>query len=446
MGARGERPADGRVRELAAAVPRPGPDRRLLRLARTRLPDGADVAARLPVAARELAARHPPPPRHACPAGRISPSSSACAASRRRGLEGIDLSSLALRLQRRRAGEPGHHRANSRSASRRYGFAANAFAPVYGLAESSVGLAFPAAARAGRDRPSRPRRASRASGEAVEAPRRADAAPRSSSAAARPLPRPRHARGGSGRAWSCPTGRKATSQFRGPSSTSGYYRNPEATKTLFARRLAEYRRPRLPRRRHALLTGREKDIIIRGGRNISPYELEQAVGDLAGHPQRLRRGVRQQGRGHRHRARGRARGNARQPDARAHDAPAAHDQRPRGRPDRRARRRHRARAAAHGAEDLQRQDPPRRRRASSTRRGPQRSRAARCGCSSRASLLAGAAPQLRRGLRTLGGALFALRGAMWLFAALIRRARLAAAAAPASQACWRVGRRRRTGS
>src|SRR3989304_5053853 len=32
--------------------------------------------------------------------------------------------------------------------------------------------------------------------------------------------------------------------------------------------------------------GREKDIIIRGGRNISPYELEQAVGDLAG----IRRG------------------------------------------------------------------------------------------------------------------------------------------------------------
>jgi 1-acyl-sn-glycerol-3-phosphate acyltransferase len=30
------------------------------------------------------------------------------------------------------------------------------------------------------------------------------------------------------------------------------------------------------------ITGREKDIIIRGGRNISPYELEHAVGDLAG--------------------------------------------------------------------------------------------------------------------------------------------------------------------
>jgi 1-acyl-sn-glycerol-3-phosphate acyltransferase len=30
------------------------------------------------------------------------------------------------------------------------------------------------------------------------------------------------------------------------------------------------------------ITGREKDIIIRGGRNISPYELEEAVGDLPG--------------------------------------------------------------------------------------------------------------------------------------------------------------------
>jgi 1-acyl-sn-glycerol-3-phosphate acyltransferase len=34
------------------------------------------------------------------------------------------------------------------------------------------------------------------------------------------------------------------------------------------------------------ITGREKDIIIRSGRNISPYELEEAVGDLPG----IRRG------------------------------------------------------------------------------------------------------------------------------------------------------------
>ena len=30
------------------------------------------------------------------------------------------------------------------------------------------------------------------------------------------------------------------------------------------------------------LTGRVKDLIIRGGRNLYPYELEQAVGDLNG--------------------------------------------------------------------------------------------------------------------------------------------------------------------
>jgi 1-acyl-sn-glycerol-3-phosphate acyltransferase len=34
------------------------------------------------------------------------------------------------------------------------------------------------------------------------------------------------------------------------------------------------------------ITGREKDIIIRGGRNVSPYELEEAIGDLP----RIRRG------------------------------------------------------------------------------------------------------------------------------------------------------------
>src|SRR2546425_815360 len=53
-----------RVRELAAALPRHGPHRRLLRDDVSGLPGGADVAARLPVAAEPMAARHPSPPRH----------------------------------------------------------------------------------------------------------------------------------------------------------------------------------------------------------------------------------------------------------------------------------------------------------------------------------------------------------------------------------------------
>jgi len=71
-------------------------------------------------------------------------------------------------------------------------------------------------------------------------------------------------------------------QFRGPSATSGYYRNPEATKSLFDGDWVNTGDRAYLKEGMVYITGREKDIIIRGGRNISPYELEQAVGDLAG--------------------------------------------------------------------------------------------------------------------------------------------------------------------
>src|SRR5262249_59483387 len=84
-----------------------------------------------------------------------------------------------------------------------------------------------------------------------------------------------------------PDGQEGALQFRGPSATTGYYRNPEATKALFAGGgwLNTGDRAYL-RDGMMYITGREKDIIIRGGRNISPYELEEAVGDLPG----IRRG------------------------------------------------------------------------------------------------------------------------------------------------------------
>jgi hypothetical protein len=71
-------------------------------------------------------------------------------------------------------------------------------------------------------------------------------------------------------------------QFRGPSATSGYYRNPEATRTLFDGDWINTGDRAYLDDGMLYLTGREKDIIIRGGRNISPYELEEAVGDVAG--------------------------------------------------------------------------------------------------------------------------------------------------------------------
>src|SRR5207237_7490185 len=71
-------------------------------------------------------------------------------------------------------------------------------------------------------------------------------------------------------------------QFRGPSATSGYYRNPQATKTLFDGDWVNTGDRAYLSEGRLYITGREKDIIIRGGRNISPYELEEAVGDLPG--------------------------------------------------------------------------------------------------------------------------------------------------------------------
>ena len=73
-------------------------------------------------------------------------------------------------------------------------------------------------------------------------------------------------------------------EFSGPSTTAGYYHNPDATRRLFPHGddwLDSGDRGYLADG-DMYLTGRVKDLIIRGGRNIYPYELEQAVGDIEG--------------------------------------------------------------------------------------------------------------------------------------------------------------------
>ncbi|MCC6210203.1 MAG: AMP-binding protein [Burkholderiales bacterium] len=162
----------------------------------------------------------------------------------------------------------------------KWGLRRNCLSPSYGLAESSVGVAITV--------PGTPWRADRLdrerftkTGEAVEAP----------AGAASPLivigcgtPIPGHdIRVVDAAGLELPERQEGHLQFRGPSSTSGYYRDPEATKGLFGGGEWLNTGDRAYLSEGTLfLTGREKDIIIRGGRNISPYELEQAVGDLAG--------------------------------------------------------------------------------------------------------------------------------------------------------------------
>ena len=71
-------------------------------------------------------------------------------------------------------------------------------------------------------------------------------------------------------------------QFRGPSATSGYYRNPDATRSLFHGEWLDTGDLGYLANSEIHITGRTKDIIIRAGRNIHPAELEEAVGNLAG--------------------------------------------------------------------------------------------------------------------------------------------------------------------
>lgn len=83
--------------------------------------------------------------------------------------------------------------------------------------------------------------------------------------------------------------------FRGPSATSGYYQNAEATGKLLPRGPApgdgEYAWVNSGDRAYRAdgeiyVTGRVKDIIIKGGRNLYPHEVEE----LAGRAEGIRKG------------------------------------------------------------------------------------------------------------------------------------------------------------
>ncbi|HSE13509.1 MAG TPA: AMP-binding protein, partial [Rudaea sp.] len=71
-------------------------------------------------------------------------------------------------------------------------------------------------------------------------------------------------------------------EFKGPSATQGYYRNPEQTRRLFDGDWLDSGDRGYFAGNDFYITGRVKDIIIRGGHHIYPDELEQAVGLLPG--------------------------------------------------------------------------------------------------------------------------------------------------------------------
>ncbi|MBY0320842.1 MAG: AMP-binding protein [Reyranella sp.] len=159
-----------------------------------------------------------------------------------------------------------------------YGFSTGAMAPVYGLAENAVGLAFPPLGRPPIiDRVDR--RALTEQGKATPAAAEATDA-LELVACGRPLPGHQiRLVDTTGEVGERQEGRL---QFYGPSASSGYLDNPVKTAELFDGPWLNSGDLAYVAGGDVFITGRSKDIIIRAGRHIYPEELEAAVGDLAG--------------------------------------------------------------------------------------------------------------------------------------------------------------------
>jgi fatty-acyl-CoA synthase len=160
-----------------------------------------------------------------------------------------------------------------------YGFRAEAMCPVYGLAESSVGLTISPVGRG--PRVDRVRRA------AFEHTRRAEPAPPGEPSAlvfiACGEPLPDHAVrvvDAAGRVLGDRV--EGRVEFRGPSVTSGYFRNRAATEAVLHDGWMDSGDLGYRVDGELVVTGRRKDLIIRAGRNLYPQEVEELVGDIPG--------------------------------------------------------------------------------------------------------------------------------------------------------------------
>ena len=197
---------------------------------------------------------------------------------RDRDLQELDLSSLRMVVN---GAEPISPDTLRRFTERfgKCGLAPGAVAPVYGLAESSVGLAFPPPGRVPIiDRVDRDIMS--ASGEARPTNAR-DATALEFVACGQPLPG-HEIRIVDPAGRELPERRQGRLEFRGPSTTAGYYRDKEKTRQLFNGDWLDSGDLAYVAGGDVYITGRIKDIIIRAGRNIYPHELEQHVGALEG--------------------------------------------------------------------------------------------------------------------------------------------------------------------
>jgi 1-acyl-sn-glycerol-3-phosphate acyltransferase len=192
-------------------------------------------------------------------------------------LGGLDLSSWRIAFNGAEPVSPGTLRRFGQRFGP-HGFHPDTMKPVYGLAEASLGLTFPP--------PRREPVVDRIARDPFEASGVARPAADGEDAleivgCGRPLPgfdiRVVDA-GGELRV----DRQEGRIEFRGPSTTSGYLRNPAATAELMHDGWLDSGDLGYRVDGELFVTGRVKDLIIRAGRNIHPQGIEEAVGAVPG--------------------------------------------------------------------------------------------------------------------------------------------------------------------
>ncbi len=196
-------------------------------------------------------------------------------------MEGVDLSTWRFAFNGAEPVSPDTMEAFTQRFAR-WGFRREAMAPVYGLAEATLGVAFPPPLRGPRlDRVDKEQFMSGGRAVPVAADHQGNESTLTFVACGLPIPgHQMRIVDGSGR--ELPERAEGHLQFSGPSVTSGYYRNPEATSELLHGEWMDTGDYGYIAEGDIHITGRIKDTIIRAGRNIHPYDLEEAIGNLEG--------------------------------------------------------------------------------------------------------------------------------------------------------------------
>jgi 1-acyl-sn-glycerol-3-phosphate acyltransferase len=193
-------------------------------------------------------------------------------------ISGLDLGSLRMVAN---GAEPVSAQTLRRFSERfaRYGFRPEAMAPVYGLAECAVGLAFPPAGRKPIiDHVDREALGHR---ELATPARPDDPRPLEIIACGQPLP-DHEVRIVNELGIELGERQEGRLEFRGPSATSGYFRNETKTREVIHGAWLDSGDRAYMAGGDVYVTGRIKDIIIRAGQHIYPQEIEEAVGAIPG--------------------------------------------------------------------------------------------------------------------------------------------------------------------